>query len=154
MGGRRTLSKFASAKRRRPEDPVSAAQRGAARRSRGTRPVRGTAEGHALFLNPGEREAGESTGRLTKMKVTEKVGALLRSVKPAVRRDYASVRGWRDLDPRGFSHNGESATCVRIYTVSRGETVAPVNTVDCGRRISHRSWATAVTAAWCYQQYR
>lgn len=61
----------------------------------------GTAEGHALFLNPSERETGESTSRPTKMKVTEKVGALLRSVKPAVRR-YATARGSRDFDPRGL----------------------------------------------------
>lgn len=44
----------------------------------------GTAEGHALFPNLSGREAGESTSRPTKMKVMEKVEALLRSVKPAV----------------------------------------------------------------------
>lgn len=58
--------------------------------------TRGTAEGHALFLNPSERETGESTSRPTKMKVTEKVRALLRSVKPAVRR-YATAH-----ESRGF----------------------------------------------------
>lgn len=66
--------------------------------------TRGTAEGHALFLNPSERETGESTSRPTKMKVTEKVGALLRSVKPAVRR-YATAHGSRDFDPRGLLYD-------------------------------------------------
>lgn len=40
-------------------------------------------KGHALFPNPSERDAREPTSRPTKMKVTEKVGALLRSVSPA-----------------------------------------------------------------------
>jgi len=64
--------------------------------------AQGTAEGHALFLNPSERETGESTSRPTKMKVTEKVRALLRSVKPAVRRRYATAHGSPDFDPRGL----------------------------------------------------
>ncbi|KAK1132073.1 hypothetical protein K0M31_016211 [Melipona bicolor] len=40
-------------------------------------------KGYALFPNPSERDAREPTSRPTKMKVTEKVGALLRSVSPA-----------------------------------------------------------------------
>jgi len=36
------------------------------------------------------------------MKVTEKVRALLRSVKPAVRRRYATAHGSPDFDPRGL----------------------------------------------------
>jgi len=74
--------------------------------------TRGTAEGHALFLNPSERETGESTNRPTKMKVTEKVRALLRSVKPAVRR-YATAHGSRDFDPRGLLHD----KLVSVYVV-------------------------------------
>lgn len=61
------------------------------RRGKRTTRVRQNVEGYALFPNPSEREARESTSRLTKMKVTEKVGALLRSVKPGVRRCYASA---------------------------------------------------------------
>lgn len=40
-------------------------------------------EGYALFPNPSEREVREPSNRPTKMKVTEKVGALLQSVSPA-----------------------------------------------------------------------
>lgn len=100
--------------------------------------TQGTAEGHALFLNPSERETGESTSRPTKMKVTEKVRALLRSVKPAVRRRYATAHGSRDFDPRGLSHDKLISAYVVFHQIveSFGNVFSPE---DSGESDIHRA---------------